>query len=120
MAKSPTDPESGRVTGEQECQDALEMDELRRLIAGRERSQIDQLRERLENPELRIKDVSQILAEAIVHRTSQDEKIAKALAPTVEKRLNLRSREIARSWSMSSFPSWGRRSEKPSHPPFTE
>jgi outer membrane protein OmpA-like peptidoglycan-associated protein len=85
LAKSPVGPESGPVSDDQERQDVLEMEELRRLIAGRERSQIDQLRERLENPELRIKDVSQILAEAIVHRTSQDEKIAKALAPTVEK-----------------------------------
>jgi outer membrane protein OmpA-like peptidoglycan-associated protein len=85
LAKSPVDPESGPVSDDQERQDVLEMEELRRLLAGRERSQIDQLRERLENPELRIKDVSQILAEAIVHRTSQDEKIAKALAPTVEK-----------------------------------
>jgi len=61
------------------------LDELRRLINGPERVRIDELRERLENPELRIRDVSQILAEAIVRRTSQDDKIARALAPTVEK-----------------------------------
>lgn len=79
------DSEDDKSSDRPEHPAGLELEELRRLIAGPERRRIDQLRERLENPELRIKDVSQILAEAIVHRTSQDEKIARALAPTVEK-----------------------------------
>jgi OOP family OmpA-OmpF porin len=85
LTKSPPDSEADKISDRQEHQEVPELEELRRLIAGPERIRIDQLRERLENPELRIKDVSQILAEAIVQRTSQDEKIARALAPTVEK-----------------------------------
>jgi len=85
LTQSPTDSGYDKGPDPQVSQEALDIEELRRLIAGPERIQIRQLRERLENPELRIKDISQILAEAIVHRTSQDEKIAKALAPTVEK-----------------------------------
>jgi len=79
------DPEDDKGSNPQAPQEVRELEELRRLIAGPERIRIERLRERLENPELRIKDVSQILAEAIVHRTSQDEKIARALAPSVEK-----------------------------------
>jgi len=82
---SPADSESDKRPEGQEPQEVLEIEKLRRLITGPERIQIDQLRERLENPELRTKDISQILPEAILLRTSQDEKIAKALAPTVEK-----------------------------------
>lgn len=78
-------PEGDKDTGRPEGRETPELEELRQLIAGPERVRIDRLRERLENPELRIKDVSEILAEAIVHRTAQDEKVAKALAPTVEK-----------------------------------
>ena len=79
------DPDNDKGAVPLEPEEARELEELRRLISGPDRLRIDQLRERLENPDLRIKDVSQILAEAIVHRTSQDEKIARALAPTVEK-----------------------------------
>ena len=85
MTKPPTNSESDKLPDEQEPQDVLEIEELRQLITGPERIEIDQIRERLENPERRIHDLSQILPEAIALRTSQDEKIARAIAPTVEK-----------------------------------
>ena len=85
MTKPPTGSASDKLSDEQEPQEVFEIEELRQLITGPERIQIDQLRERLDNPKHRIHDLSQILPEAIVLRTSQDEKIAKAIAPTVEK-----------------------------------
>lgn len=85
MTKDPADSGSDKFPDEQEPQDVFEIEELRQLITGPERIRIDQIRERLDNPERRIHDLSQILPEAISLRTSQDEKIAKAIAPTVEK-----------------------------------
>ncbi len=91
----------------QDRREGPEIEELRRLLIGRERLQIDQLRERLENPELRVRDLSQILAEAIVHRTSQDEKIAVALAPTVEKAIESSIRRHRRVLVDVLFPVMG-------------
>ena len=74
-----------KLSKNKKSEESSEMDLLRDLIVGPEKIKIKQLRERLDNPELRIKEISEILPEAILLRASRDEKIAKSIGPTVEK-----------------------------------
>jgi outer membrane protein OmpA-like peptidoglycan-associated protein len=62
--------------------DALK--ELRRLLFVAEEAQVSKLQERLDDPEIHAEDVSRVLPEAILIRTSRDEKLSRALQPTVE------------------------------------
>ncbi len=59
------------------------LDELRRILLGPEQKQIVQLRERLDDPELRAEDVSRVLAEAVALRSARDNRLAKALEPFI-------------------------------------
>jgi outer membrane protein OmpA-like peptidoglycan-associated protein len=77
------DPNEELLRNEQHpSEDALA--ELRRLILGLEQSQLAKLQERLDNPKLRATDISQVLPEAIILRSSQDSNLATALMSTVE------------------------------------
>ncbi len=62
--------------------DALK--ELRRLLFVAEEEQVSKLQERLDDPEIHAEDVSRVLPEAILLRTARDEKLSRALQPTVE------------------------------------
>jgi OOP family OmpA-OmpF porin len=62
--------------------DALK--ELRRLLLVAEEEQVTKIQERLDDPEIHAEDVSRVLPEAIVLRTARDEKLSRALQPTVE------------------------------------
>ena len=66
-----------------------ELDEIRRLLFDREQMQIAQLKERLDNPRLLVKDVERVLPEAIKLRSSRDKEIAKALEPNIEEGLRV-------------------------------
>ncbi len=61
-----------------------DLSELRELLLAPEHEQLIQLRERLDDPALHAKDISRVLAEAIVLRSAQDKKLTTALTPTVE------------------------------------
>ncbi len=61
-----------------------ELKELRRLLFVAEEEQVSKLQERLDDPEIHAEDVSRVLPEAILLRTARDEKLSRALQPTVE------------------------------------
>ncbi len=61
-----------------------DLTELRRLILEPEQVQIRQIREILEGLEVRPEDVGKVLAEAVMLRSEQDNKLTIALIPTVE------------------------------------
>jgi len=63
-------------------QDSLK--EIREIIVGPEQAQLDEIRERLDNPETRARDISGVIAEAIMIRSASDTKLAKSLKPTIE------------------------------------
>ncbi len=56
---------------------------LRDIIVGPQKDRIDRLEERLDDPALRTREISQHLAEALVLRSGRDDQIAKALEPTL-------------------------------------
>ena len=64
-------------------QDSL--DELRELLLGPLQVQLDELQKRLNTPQLRAKDISQVLPEAISLRSSRDKKIQVVLEPITER-----------------------------------
>jgi len=61
-----------------------ELNSLRTLILAPEQLEISELKERLNDPELRAEELSRVIAEAIVIRASKDHKLATALLPTIE------------------------------------
>lgn len=63
---------------------ADEFEMMRDLLFGREKSQISELQERLENPELRAQDVSRVLPEAVKACAADGDRLARALTPSVE------------------------------------
>lgn len=89
MTDSTDNSSLDKLSENKEREDSSEMDSLRELIVGPEQSKINKLEERLDNPEIRIKEIGEILPDAILLRTSQDEKIAKSIGPTVEKAIEV-------------------------------
>ena len=61
------------------------LNELRYLLLGPLQTQLNGLQKRMDSPELRAKDTSRILPEAISQRSSRDKKIEIALEPITEK-----------------------------------
>lgn len=64
--------------------DSDEFSQLRILLVGPERAQLRKLQERLEDPDLRAKDVSQVLAEAIRICAARDNEIGRSLSGVIE------------------------------------
>jgi outer membrane protein OmpA-like peptidoglycan-associated protein len=63
--------------------------ELRSLLVGDQLGQLEELRKRLDDPNVRSRETSKILAEALAISIRQDPKIHKALQPLVEESLRL-------------------------------
>lgn len=76
MADHPTD------AGQADSEDPLS--ELRQLLFSPEQEKLESIQERLDDPDLHAVDISRVLPEAVIHRNAQDDKLAKALAPTIE------------------------------------
>jgi OOP family OmpA-OmpF porin len=83
------------------------LDELRELLVGPEQKQIGRLKDRLEDPELHAEDVSRVLAEAIVLRSSRDDQVAKALEPSIEASLKASVRRNPKPLVDALFPIMG-------------
>ncbi len=68
--------------------DAEALDELRRLLLGREQSKIEHIEQDLHTiQENHLRTVSEVLPEAVVRRSKQDRQLTEALQPTVEQAL---------------------------------
>lgn len=80
-------PNNTMIDGSSETRrsiDQTEIEELRRIIIGFERSRIDKLRERLDSPDIRTEEISRILPDAVILRTSRDDRLSRSLGPAVE------------------------------------
>ncbi|MBT8363522.1 MAG: OmpA family protein [Deltaproteobacteria bacterium] len=84
---SESSPPDKAVNGSPETLEETEeaLDKLRELLLSPYRAQLDKLQERLDTPELRARDVSRVLPEAIAQRSTQDRKIEIALEPITAK-----------------------------------
>ncbi len=81
-----------------------ELSELRSLLLGVETAQLDKLYERLENPQIQAEDISRLLPEAVILGTIQDQKLAEAMVPTVEKAIQSSVKQDLNVLSEAFFP----------------
>ena len=84
-----------------------ELAELRELLVGGERRQIDELRRRLDTAELTPEELAEKLPQAIVQRAARDRQLAIALAPTVESAISESVRRNPREIATAIFPVLG-------------
>ena len=64
-----------------------DLEAIRDLLFGQEKRQLDVLQERIENPGLHVRDVSQVLPQAVMLAAARDGLLAVALTPAVESAL---------------------------------
>lgn len=105
-SKSGSAPEPEQIPPED---DALAYHELRQLILAPEQQALEQLHQRIDDPESRTEDVSTVVAEAIQRRRKQggDEALSNALAPTIETALRESVRNDPTTLADALFPVMG-------------
>jgi OOP family OmpA-OmpF porin len=81
--------------------------ELQDIILGSEKEQLSRLQKRMEDPELRAKDVSDILPEAIALRADKDKKLANALMSNIEESLKVSVAKDPKFLSDALYPIMG-------------
>src|SRR4030095_9672617 len=81
--------------------------ELRSLLIGPERTQLDHLQARLDALRVYPEDVSQVLAEAVHLRSSQDKQLTNALLPSDEEALHTSVQRNPRVLVDTLFPMMG-------------
>ncbi len=84
-----------------------ELAALRSLILQREIALIEQLKTRLDDPLTHAKDVSEVVAEAILLRTGKDDKLSRALSPLVEELFKAALRKRPLDFANVLFPLMG-------------
>ncbi|MCC6233526.1 MAG: OmpA family protein, partial [Verrucomicrobiales bacterium] len=89
---SPSDAEAGA------------MEELRRLLLGQEQVKLSDLERRIDDPTLRVEDVSAVLPQAVSRCVHQDGRLAGALAPAVEESLRASIRRDPAVLANAIFP----------------
>ena len=77
---TPPDPGTGAERGDEE----RALDELRELLVGDQREKIDRLQQRIDDPEEKLKTVSEVLPEAVRLRGERDDKLTRAMAPSID------------------------------------
>jgi outer membrane protein OmpA-like peptidoglycan-associated protein len=107
LADYSNDPISDKISEIMTPQKNSEIEELRQLITGPERLRIDQIKDRLDDPETLAREISHILPEAILLRSSKDDKIAKSIGPTVEKAIESSIKKNSKVLVDALFPIMG-------------
>lgn len=95
------------MPSENEAAHAEELEALRRLLIAPERSALTDLRRRLDAPELRTREMAHYLPDAIHLRSGGDEKLGRALQPTVEQALKQSVRNNPQQIVDAIFPIMG-------------
>ena len=81
-----------------------ELGELRSLLLGIEPPKLNRFYEKLDNPQVDAEDVSDILPEAIILRTMQDEQLSEAMVPSVEQAIDTSVKKDIDILSEAIFP----------------
>ena len=98
----------GRLAGTGEYDPAsAEFAELRELLLGGERRQLEELRRRLDSLGITPEELAEMLPEAIALRAGRDRQLARALAPTVENAISESVRRNPREIATAIFPVLG-------------
>jgi len=81
--------------------------ELRRIVAGPVADDLDRLRERVENPATRARDVGGVLPDAVKLSAGRGEQLGESLAPIVGSAIRVSVRKDAREFGEALFPVMG-------------
>ncbi len=100
IIRLPLDPEEERSSGH-----SGSFEQLRHLILAPEQEDLARLRARMDNPELRTSDLSEVLPEAIHLRRQAggEDALGEALRPTVESALRESVRKDRARWRTRCF-----------------
>lgn len=99
--------DSGEVLGEEEPQPSdheLGIEELQALLFGQKKQKFEDLFERFTTPEALVREISNVLPDAVVVRTKEDGKLAKALMPTIEEAIKISVRRNPHPLVEAMFP----------------
>lgn len=83
------------------------MHELRGLLLGPEQQKLERLRQRLDDAGLRAEEISRVLPTAISLREARDNKIARALAPTIDESIKASVKKNPKALADAIFPALG-------------
>ncbi len=81
-----------------------ELSELRSLLLGIDPPKLHRFYEKLDNPQVDAEDISQMLPEAVVLRTMQDEQLSEAMVPTIEQAIDSSVKKDINVLSEAIFP----------------
>ncbi len=81
-----------------------EFAELRKLLLGIEPSQLNQLKEQLENLQIKPEDISRLLPQAVVLRTMQDKQLSESMIPTIEQAIQSSVKQDLNIMAEAIFP----------------
>ena len=84
--------------------DIGELSELRSLLLGVEPPKLHRFYEKLDDPQVDAEDVSDLLPEAIILRTMQDEQLSEAMVPSVEQAIDTSVKKDIDILSEAIFP----------------
>ena len=84
MADDPLHSSPDTLEGQPDPLRSAEFAELRKLLLGYEQEELDELKRRIDALGLTPEQLAELLPEAVALRTTSDEKLARALAPTLE------------------------------------
>lgn len=94
--------------GDPPANDAVDpMDQLRQLLVGPEQTSLHQIKQRLDDLQVYARDVSRVLPDAVGLSTDRDERLARALGPTIESSLTDSVRKNPRNIVNAIFPVMG-------------
>ena len=111
MTESDTnDVSSNSLNNDPGTEEALA--ELRSLLLGFEQRDLEKLHERLDNPNVRVEDISQLLPEAIILRSLKDKQLGEAIVPTVETAIEVSVKKDLNVLADAIFPAIGPASRK--------
>ena len=98
---------AGRVHQLSPAERAAELEMVRKLLLGSEWDRVVDLRERFDDPTLHAQEISRVLPAAIAIRSSQDDDLGAALAPTLEDSLRSSVRKHPQAIVDAIFPVMG-------------
>lgn len=104
MADSSIHNFSSETPDESLAESPEDMAALRSLLLGFEQSELEQLQERLNNPNINAEDLSRLLPEAIVLRSMQDKLLSEAIVPSVEEAIHSSVKKDLNILSEAIFP----------------
>ena len=107
MSDSPAHDTSKEVLKDNQSPGENALIKLRVLLLGPVQAQLSKLQDRLDKPELHANDVSRVLPESIILRSTRDKQIANSLEPIIEEAIKTSIKKDPKVLADALFPVMG-------------